>query len=206
VIDPITNLSINDRDHEIKPTLMRLIDLIKRKQITAVFTSLITGESADIETSEVGVSSLMDTWLLLRNVEENGERNRTMFVLKSRGMKHSNQVREFLMSERGIDLVDAYIGPDRVLTGTARMIQEERTEASSQLRRMKDERHRSELRNKRMALLAQIEALKSEAAGLEADSQFSAAQSAADDAAAERSLQRMATARGKKASNGKERK
>jgi len=126
--------------------------------------------------------------------------------LKSRGMKHSNQVREFLMSERGIDLVDAYIGPDRVLTGTARMIQEERTEASSQLRRMKDERHRSELRNKRMALLAQIEALKSEAAGLEADSQFSAAQSAADDAAAERSLQRMATARGKKASNGKERK
>lgn len=205
VIDPITNLSINDRDHEIKPTLMRLIDLIKRKQITAVFTSLITGESADIETSEVGVSSLMDTWLLLRNVEENGERNRTIFVLKSRGMKHSNQVREFLMSDRGIDLVDAYVGPDRVLTGTARMIQEERTEASSQLRRMKDEHHRSELQNKRMALLAQIEALRSEAAGLEADAHFSAAQSAADDAAAERSSQRMATARGKKASNGKER-
>ena len=124
VIDPISNLSMEERSHEVKPTLMRLIDILKRKEITAVFTSLVSAESTYKEQSEIGVSSLMDTWLLLRNVESNGERNRTLFVLKSRGMHHSNKIREFIMSDKGINLVDAYIGPEGVLVGSARIAHE----------------------------------------------------------------------------------
>jgi circadian clock protein KaiC len=125
VIDPISNLSLDAGSNEVKPTLMRLIDILKRKQITAVFTSLVSSDSTYNEQSEVGVSSLMDTWLLLRNVESNGERNRTIFVLKSRGMQHSNKVREFIMSDSGINLVDAYVGPEGVLVGSARIAHEE---------------------------------------------------------------------------------
>ncbi len=124
VIDPISNLSLDEGANEVKPTLMRLIDILKRKGITAVFTSLVSADSTYNEQSEVGVSSLMDTWLLLRNVESNGERNRTIFVLKSRGMQHSNKVREFIMSDKGINLVDAYIGPEGVLVGSARIAHE----------------------------------------------------------------------------------
>ena len=97
VVDPISNLTLDDTGAEVKPTLMRLIDFLKKLQITSVFTSLTTGGNAP-EDSQIGVSSLMDTWLLLRNLEFNGERNRLISVLKSRGMAHSNQVREFLMS------------------------------------------------------------------------------------------------------------
>jgi len=124
VIDPISKLSMDERSNEVKPTLMRLIDILKRKQITAVFTSLVSDESTYNEQSEIGVSSLMDTWLLLRNIESNGERNRTIFVLKSRGMEHSNKIREFIMSDKGINLVDAYIGPEGVLVGSARIAHE----------------------------------------------------------------------------------
>ena len=120
---------------EVKPTLMRLIDFLKQQQITTLFTSLTAGGGATPEDSQVGVSSLMDTWLLLRNVEFNGERNRTIYVLKSRGMAHSNQVREFVLSDKGIDLVDVYLGADRVLTGTARVAQEAQERAAAELRR-----------------------------------------------------------------------
>ena len=96
-------------DSEVKPTLMRLIDFLKQRQITTLFVSLTSGGGGSAEDSQAGVSSLMDTWLLLRNVEFNGERNRTILVLKSRGMSHSNQVREFVLSDKGIDLVDVYI-------------------------------------------------------------------------------------------------
>ena len=121
VVDPINNLSLDHSEAMLKPTLMRLIDFLKQSQITALFTSATSMEGSSLpDDAEIGVSSLMDTWLLLRNVEFNGERNRTLYVMKSRGMKHSNQVREFVMSDTGIDLVDAYLGADRVLTGTAR--------------------------------------------------------------------------------------
>jgi circadian clock protein KaiC len=125
VIDPISNLSI-DHSNEVKPTLMRLIDILKRREITAIFTSLVSADSTYNEQSEVGVSSLMDTWLLLRNIESNGERNRALFVLKSRGMEHSNKVREFIMSDTGINLVDVYTGPDGILVGSARAAHEKR--------------------------------------------------------------------------------
>ena len=102
-VDPISNLTMAYDDAEVKPTLMRLIDFLKKEQITAVFTSLTDGgdSMSTPEDSQLGVSSLMDTWLLLRNVEFTGERNRTIFVRKSRGMPHSNQVREFILSDKG---------------------------------------------------------------------------------------------------------
>jgi circadian clock protein KaiC len=103
VVDPISNLSLTDHVSEVKPTLMRLIDMLKARGTTALFTSLTHLDRDNV--SEVGVSSLMDAWLLLRNHEtNNGARHRALYVLKSRGMAHSNEVREFLISNRGVRL------------------------------------------------------------------------------------------------------
>jgi circadian clock protein KaiC len=148
-----------------KPTLMRLIDFFKKEQITPVFTSLTTGGDATLapEDSEAGVSSLMDTWLLLRNIEFNGERNRTIFVRKSRGMAHSNQVREFVLSDNGIDLVDVYLGGDRVLTGSARVAREAQERAAATMREQDHQRKLRQLASKRKAIEAQIAALQAEA-------------------------------------------
>ena len=128
------------------------------------------------EDSQVGVSSLMDTWLLLRNVEFNGERNRTIYVLKSRGMAHSNQVREFVLSDAGIDLVDVYLGADRVLTGTARVAQETRERAAAELRRQDHQRKLRQLAAKQKAIEAQIAALQAEAESEAAEVNFAIAQ------------------------------
>ena len=124
--------------------LMRLIDFLKSKQITAMFTSL-TGGGSVLEQSEVGVSSLMDTWLLLRDVELGGERNRVMYILKSRGMAHSNQLREFLLTDHGIELEDVYIGLEGVLTGSSRLAQEAREKAAATARGEEIEAKRREL-------------------------------------------------------------
>jgi circadian clock protein KaiC len=121
VVDPISNLT-SSRDAGLTLTLMRLIDFLKTKGVTGLFTSLTAeGDATLSPVSEVGVSSLMDTWLLLSNVANNGERTRTLQVLKSRGMNHSNQVREFVFSNSGLDLVDVYMSGERVLTGAARV-------------------------------------------------------------------------------------
>jgi circadian clock protein KaiC len=108
------------------------------------------------EMTRVGISSLMDTWLLLRNLESNGERNRGLYILKSRGMAHSNQIREFLLTDRGIELLDVYAGPGGMLTGTARMIQEQRDKARAQALHDERNRRRRELDSKREAMEAQI--------------------------------------------------
>ena len=100
----------------------RLIDYLKAGQVTSLFTSLTQGGHA-LQQSEAAMSSLMDSWLLLQDFEGNGERNRVLYVLKARGMAHSNQIREFLISDHGIDVVDAYIGASGVLTGSARVAQ-----------------------------------------------------------------------------------
>jgi circadian clock protein KaiC len=113
--------------------LLRLIDFLKANQITAFFTNLSHGGTT--EQTEFGISSLMDTWLLLRDIEIGGERNRGLYILKSRGMAHSNQIREFLLTDKGIDLVDVYLGPAGVLTGSARATQEAQEKASETLRR-----------------------------------------------------------------------
>jgi circadian clock protein KaiC len=192
VVDPISNLTLEQEQIELKPTLMRLIDLLKKKGITALFTSLTSGKGeSTIESSEVGVSSLMDTWLLLRNVEYNGERNRTIFVLKSRGMNHSNQVREFLMTDQGIDLVDVYLGSDRVLTGTARAAQEERERVDDQLRKKNRERRLKDLANKQRSIDAQIAALRASADAERDEIDFLNAQESLEAESNARSSQRM---------------
>ncbi len=163
VVDPISNLSNQRDDAGLRMTLMRLIDFLKQDGVTAMFTSLTSDTQAAIAATEVGVSSLMDSWLLLTNLAYNGERTRTLQVLKSRGMDHSNQVREFVFSDDGVDLVDVYLSGDRVLTGTARIAQEAQELAASQLRGSDHERRMRELANRRRALDAQIAVLNAEA-------------------------------------------
>ena len=134
VIDPVTNL-MSGSTNEIHAMLMRLIDFLKTKQVTLLFTALTQGANKDIEQTDVGISSLIDTWLLVRDVELNGERNRCIYVLKSRGMAHSNQVREFMMDNDGIRLVPVYVGAGTVLTGSARLSQEAQERAEPVLRK-----------------------------------------------------------------------
>ena len=141
--------------------LMRLIDFLKGRQITAIFTSLTHGGGPQ-EQSQSGISSLIDTWLLVRNVELGGERNRALYVLKSRGMDHSNQVREFLLTGRGIELRDVYVGPEGVLTGSMRLAQERREQAAAMARQQEIERRQRELERKRDALEAQTAALRAQ--------------------------------------------
>ncbi len=191
VIDPLSNLSTIGSYSEVMATLLRLIDYLKAQQITTVFTSLVANGEAENET-HLGVSSLMDTWLSLRNLEINGERNRGLYVLKSRGMNHSNQIREFLLSNEGVRLVDVYLGPSGVMTGTARLNQEARERAEITARREEAEGLQRLLDRKRASLEAQISALRAELAAEEEevrrrmhqDSQRDRAQEADRDAVA----------------------
>jgi circadian clock protein KaiC len=146
-------------DLSLKPTLMRLIDFLKQHGITALFTSLTTDTAVPHADSEVGVSSLMDTWLVLGNFENNGERTRTLQVLKSRGMEHSNQVREFKLTRRGVQLIDIYLSGARVLWGTARMTQQAEELAAVRLRELDHARSLRDLASQRAAIDAQIAAL-----------------------------------------------
>ncbi len=161
VMDPITSLMSAGTDSETKAMVTRLIDYLKGNLITSLFTSLTHGGRA-LEQSEIAMSSLMDTWMLLQDFEGNGERNRVLYVIKARGMAHSNQVREFLISNRGIDLVDAYIGPSGVLTGSARAAQTAREKAESLASQQEGGRRKRELESKRAALERQIGGLRSE--------------------------------------------
>ena len=159
VIDPITNfLAVGDQI-DTKAMLTRLIDLLKMNQITGMFTSLTSAQS-EIEDSEVGVSSLMDAWLLVRTIESNGERNRGLYILKARGIGHSNQVREFLVTKHGIELLDAYIGAEGVLMGSARSSQLAREKAAEIERQQVSARKQRELRRKQELYEAQLQALK----------------------------------------------
>ena len=161
VVDPITNfLAVGDMT-ETKAMLTRLIDFLKMRQITAMFTSL-TGSTSEIEDSEVGVSSLMDAWVLVKNVESNGERNRGLYVLKARGIAHSNQVREFRLTDRGIELIDAYVGTEGVLMGSARAAQTAREAAAALQREESKQRKQRELQRKQELYEAQLVALRSE--------------------------------------------
>jgi circadian clock protein KaiC len=162
VMDPITTFISEGNQLEVKAMLMRLVDFLKLHQITAIFTSLTSGTNGTLEQTNIGISSLMDTWLLLRDIEINGERNRGLSVLKSRGMAHSNQIREFLLTNHGIELIDVYLGPEGVLTGTARQAQEAQARAAAVLRQEKSEKRRLSLEIKRKDLEARIAELTAE--------------------------------------------
>ena len=160
IVDPITSLLAAGTTAETKGMMARLTDYLKGRQITSLFTSLTHGGHT-LQQSEVAMSSLMDSWLLLQDFEGNGERNRLLYVLKARGMAHSNQVREFLISDGGIDLVDAYIGPSGVLTGTARVAQTAQERAETLGGQQEAARRERELADKRAALERQVSELRS---------------------------------------------
>jgi len=161
IVDPITSLMDAGTDSESKGMVTRLIDYLKGGQVTSLFTSLTQGGHS-LQQSEMAMSSLMDSWLLLQDFEGNGERNRVLYVLKARGMAHSNQIREFLISDRGIDLVDAYIGPSGVLTGSARAAQNSLEKASILAIQQEGARRKRELERKREAIERQISGLRSD--------------------------------------------
>jgi len=160
VVDPVVDfLAVATRD-ETRALLLRLIDFLKVHQITLLLTSLTHG--ADQEQTAVDISSLIDTWLLLRQIELSGERNRGVYVLKSRGMSHSNQIRELLLTDRGAELKEVYVGPAGALTGAARQAQEAQEAAESLARHQEMERKRRDLERGRRALDARISAMRVE--------------------------------------------
>ena len=168
VFDPLTNLAEVGNQREVKATLTRLIDFLKMHQITAMFTSLTQG-GANLDQTELGVSSLMDSWIVLRNLENGGERNRVIYLLKARGLAHSNQVREFVLSGKGIDLVDVYTGGGEVLVGTARLAQEALEAQDAVVQTERADLRKLNLERHRRSVEAQIAALKADLAARDAE-------------------------------------
>jgi circadian clock protein KaiC len=167
IVDQMSGLETTGTPLELKSAMMRLIDFLKMKGVTAMYTDLTKGGDS-LALTDNAISSLVDTWLILRDLELNGERNRGLHILKSRGMAHSNQVREFIMSEHGIELKDVYIGPSGMLTGSARVAQEARERAQQVSRNEEVARQQLDLKRKHDVLEAQIAALRTEFASEEA--------------------------------------
>jgi circadian clock protein KaiC len=161
ILDPIDAFVMGKNQTEVKIMLLRLVDFLKMRNITAFFASL-TNAGDNQELTDISISSLIDTWLLLRDIEIGGERNRGLYILKSRGMSHSNQIREFKLTDHGIELLDVYVGPEGVLTGSARLSQEAKNNEEQLLRRQEIERKQFGLKLKRAATEANIVVLQSE--------------------------------------------
>jgi circadian clock protein KaiC len=166
VVDPIS--AFRGPAVEVNATLLRLADICKSRGITALFTSL--SSSGDTMTdSERNVSSLMDIWIALTDVEANGERNRVLSLLKARGMNHSKQLREYHLTDHGIEMVPVYVGPDGVLTGTARVAQEAREREAEQARQDGILARRRMLERRRLTVERQIAELRAELESEEAE-------------------------------------
>jgi circadian clock protein KaiC len=170
VLDPVGSLIHAGNRRDAQSMMIRLIDFLKQRQITAFLTNLTSGGQA-LEGTDVEISSIVDTWLLLRDIELDGERNRALYVLKSRGMAHSNQLREFLLTPQGVDLLDVYVGPEGVLTGSSRLSQEAQEKADALARRQDAERKDRDRMRKREALEARIVALRKEFEVAEAEAE-----------------------------------
>lgn len=168
IVDPLNSFVIGGNETEVKAMLMRLVDFLKMNRITGLFTNLTSGGSA-LEQTDIAISSLIDTWLLLRDIEIGGERNRGLYILKSRGMAHSNQIREFLLTDHGVELRDVYIGPSGVLTGSARLAQEAQEQAAQTMHEQEVERRKLELERKRRVIEAQIIGMRAEFEAQEAE-------------------------------------
>ncbi len=158
VVDPVTGLLHAGTAYETRSILLRMIDFLKERQITAILTTLTSGTAMQ-EQTEVEISSLVDAWLLLRDIESGGERNRGIYILKARGVAHSNQIREFLLTSHGVELREVYLGEAGMLTGSARVTQEAKDESAALIGRQEIERKQLLLQRKRRALDAQIAAL-----------------------------------------------
>ena len=161
VIDPISAFVGSGGEFDAGSMVLRLADFLKGRQITAFLTNLVTGSQAQ-EATELSISSLIDTWLLVRDIELGGERNRGLYVLKSRGMAHSNQIREFLLTDHGVELVNAYVGAGGVLVGSMRLTQESQERAAAKAREDEIGRRQRTIGRKRLAVEAQVAALRVE--------------------------------------------
>lgn len=161
VVDPISNLVTAASELEVKSMLSRLIDFLKMKGITAFCTEL-TAVGSTLEHTEVDISSLMDAWLLLQVIEGSGERNRGLYILKSRGMEHSNQIREYHLTDNGAILQDVYVGSGGVLTGAGRVAQEAREKTEILERNQEIERKQRDIERKKLSIEAQIATLRSD--------------------------------------------
>lgn len=168
VLDPITNLVTVGTVSEVKGILIRLIDFLQKEQITVMFTALTLNNTVTEQTDE-GVSSLVDAWLTVRDIEFNGERNRGLYIMKSRGMKHSNQVREFVITNKGLNLVEVFLGPEGVLTGSAREAHKLNEQTGEALRMHALGRKDREIERKRLVLDGKIASLRSEFESVQED-------------------------------------
>jgi len=161
VVDPLSSILQAGEADEARNTMLRMVDFLKERQITSVFTHLISDNDRQ-EHTDMAISSLVDTWILLRDIELSGERNRAVYILKSRGMAHSNQIREFVLTSNGIELRDAYLGPAGVLTGSARLALEAQ-ESADRLQQLQEvEQRKVEYQRKCAALEAQISVLRAD--------------------------------------------
>ncbi len=195
VVDPISSLLGAGMRGDVHAMILRLIDFLKAKGVTAMFTSLTHGNIENAMT-DVQVSSLMDSWLLLYNKESNGEHNRQLYLLKSRGMAHSNQVREFILGDDGIKLRDVYVGPEGVVTGSARIAQEARERAVLQQRRQDAERRARDFERRRRQIETQVEELQAQLAAEKAELDHLAREATVLDAQVEADRVEMARNRG----------
>jgi len=163
IIDPISNLITVGSEQEVRSMLVRLIDMLKANNITALLTSLNKQTDAvRPDLAEESVSSLVDTWITVRDMEGIGERNRGIFIIKARGMGHSNKVREFIITGKGIELLDVELGPDGILTGAARQSHRFSKTVSDIKLQNEISRKDREIARKRKVLEANIEALRNE--------------------------------------------
>lgn len=199
IVDPLSALVHAGETGDVQAMVLRLVDFLKSRGVTTLFTSLTHGNIEHART-DVQISSLIDAWLLLYNKESDGEHNRQLYLLKSRGMAHSNQVREFLLTDRGIKLREVYVGPTGVLTGAARMQQEFKDRAAKRLREQETERRKRELVRKRRQIEAQIEMLQAELTAEEADANFLSTEASARE---ERLIVDRADLARSRSSNGK---
>jgi circadian clock protein KaiC len=197
-VDPISNLYPIGDDIQVRSMLMRLIDYAKSLQITGLFTNLSNDAETgmySLEPTELHVSSLMDVWLILKNVEGNGERNRIFSIIKARGMAHSNQLREFVLSDRGIQLLDLYKGTEGVLFGSARMAQESR-EAGERIRRNEEiTRKKRELEDKKTLMENEISLIRAKFAREEDEIKVLIGQDVSRRKASENVMKEMAVQR-----------
>jgi circadian clock protein KaiC len=204
IVDPISNFSTAGASLDASAMLLRVIDFLKSRGITAMLVNL-TGGGGAMEATETGVSSLIDTWLVLRDIEAGGERNRGLYVIKSRGMKHSNQIREFLITSDGIELQDVYVGPEGVLTGSLRAAQEARERAANLSREQETKRRQLELERRRSSVEAQIQALQHEFRSIDEESRFNDAEFQARMAVLQAERDAAASRRGAESTDPSER-
>jgi circadian clock protein KaiC len=160
VIDPISSLLPGGSEHDVQALVLRIVDFLKHSGATGFFTALNAEDH--LQSTALSISSLVDAWILLRNIEVNGERNRLLYVLKSRGMAHSNQIREFLLTHRGVRLREVYLGPGGVLTGSARVAREG-DERRAEIQRQQ------EIQDRERAITASLRAVEAKIAALQAE-------------------------------------